>query len=323
MLDVLIIGCGNIAGRFDELRNREALPLTHAGAYRRHPGFRLAACVDLDQTHLDAFSQYWQVNVKASKVEDLHQQPGAFDVISICSPTEFHVHHLEAALALGPKIVFAEKPLTTNALETKHWVDRFEQNGIALVVNYTRRWQPDIVELAANLRAGQYGTIRSASGVYSKGIANSGSHMLDLLRNLFGEIVLVAVGSPSWDFWEDDPSVPAMLRSEGGVPIMLNIGDARDYSLFELRIVTESGTIEMTDGGMNWVWRSAQDSVQFPGYKSLGESRASEGDYSKAMLAAVSNIARHIKNGESLACDGQTALAAQVICDQIYAAAVK
>ena len=323
MLDVLIIGCGNIAGRFDELRDREALPLTHAGAYRRHPGFRLAACVDPDETRLDAFSEHWQVGVKASKIEDLRHQSGDFDVISICSPTEFHVHHLEAALALKPKLVFAEKPLTTNTLETGRWVNRFEQNGIALAVNYTRRWQPDIIALAANLRSGQYGAIRSASGVYNKGIANSGSHMLDLLRNLLGEISLVAVGSPSWDFWEHDPSIPAMLRSESGVPIILNIGDARDYSLFELRIVTESGTIEMTDGGMNWVWRSARDSVQFPGYKSLGESRASEGDYSKAMLGAVSNIAEHIEGGESLACDGQTALAAQIICDQIYAAAVK
>lgn len=322
MLDVLIIGCGNIAGRFDESGGPGVLPLTHAGAYRMHPGFRLAACVDPDQERLDAFGKYWEVDQKANKIEDLDHQSGAFDVISICSPTAFHTHHLEAALALTPRLVFAEKPLTTNALETGRWIDLFEQAGIALSVNYTRRWQPDIVSLAADLRAGQYGAVRSASGVYNKGIANSGSHMLDLLRNLLGEISLVAVGSPSWDFWEDDPTIPAMLQSENGVPIMLNIGDARDYSLFELCIVTESGTIDMIDGGTNWIWRTSDNSDQFPGYKSLGKSRMSEGNYSKAMLAAVSNIAEHIESGESLACNGRTALSAQTICDQIRSAAL-
>ena len=45
-LSVLIVGCGRIAGGFDEKRAPEEFALSHAGAYSKRTDVVLAACVD-------------------------------------------------------------------------------------------------------------------------------------------------------------------------------------------------------------------------------------------------------------------------------------
>ena len=48
-LRVLIVGCGNIAGLFDQERSHYDFPYTHAGAYIRDGRCSLAACVEADE----------------------------------------------------------------------------------------------------------------------------------------------------------------------------------------------------------------------------------------------------------------------------------
>jgi predicted dehydrogenase len=320
--DVLLIGCGNIAGRFDEDRPVDAPPLSHAGAFRADGGFRIAACVDPDTDRRSAFVRHWNVAESAATLTDLEGAPGRFDLISICSPTAFHDADLAAALALKPRLVFAEKPLTGTASASRAWVERYEATGIGLAVNHTRRWAPDVVELAAGLAAGAYGAVRSASGTYNKGIGNNGSHMIDLLTILLGQLALVGTGAPCFDFWDDDPSISALLVAGDDIPVTLNIGNARDYALFDLRIVTETGTIEMIDGGLGWIFRSAGESTQFVGYRSLQSGETKAGRYFDAMRAAAANLHAWLDNGTPLASDGRTALTAQQLCDSIREAAL-
>lgn len=322
MLDVLIIGCGNIAGRFDEGRDATAGRLTHAGAFGAHGGFTLKACVDPDKARRAVFQAYWEVDQGADSVEALGAPAGRFDVISICSPTSLHDTHLAAGLALQPKLVFAEKPLTGSVAATDEWVQRYAAAGVLLAVNHTRRWAADVVELAAALAAGRYGRVRSASGHYTKGILNNGGHMIDLLAMLLGPMELIAAGDAVWDHWPDDPSVPALLRTANGVPVTLNVGHAGDYALFELRLVTEHGVIAMIDGGMTWEKRDVVPNPDFPGYRALGPAVRQDGRYTGAMAAAAENIHRAITYGDALACDGAVALTAQRLCEAIRAAAL-
>ncbi len=313
----MLIGCGNIGGRFDEDRPADALPLSHAGAFRAQGGFRIAACVDPDAERRAAFARHWDVAEQGANVADLGAEAGRFDLVSICSPTAVHVEDLAAALALQPRLVFAEKPLTLTAGASADWAARYEAAGVGLAVNHTRRWAPDVIALAADLAAGRHGAVRSASGFYTKGIGNNGSHMLDLLAMLLGPLSLVAAGAPRFDFRENDPSVPALLTAGDDIPVTLNIGDAGDYALFELRIVTENGTIEMIDGGLGWIVRPAGESANFTGYRTLQPGAASEGRYFEAMRAAAANLYDWLEHGAPLASDGRTALTAQKLCDSI------
>jgi predicted dehydrogenase len=315
-LTVLILGGGAIAGGYDAERV-DGLPLTHAGAFAADPRFRLAAVVEPDEPRRVAFQARWDVAASAASIEALGARPGDFDVISVCSPTELHARHLAAALALEPRLIFAEKPVARSVREAARLVDQCEDAGIALAVNYTRRWDPQVQALATQLKAGDWGAVRAVTGVYNKGVVHNGGHMIDLLRLLLGELRLDWAGPPRDDFWADDPTVPAVLTSEDGVPVHLVPGHAGDYALFELTIVAEKGHLSMIDGGMGWVVRRTGDSPHFPGYRALAQGAVSTGGYPNAMTNAVDNIARAILHGDALACTGRDALAAQTLCENI------
>jgi len=320
MFDVLLIGCGNIAGGFDAAR--EGLPpLTHAGAFSESPDFRIAACIDPDAARREAFRARWKVGQAAESVAALGAEPGRFDVIGICSPTVFHAEHLEAAIALRPRLIFCEKPVTPSAAETEYWVRAAAEAGVLLAVNHTRRWAPDVVRLAEELRTGAHGTVRSVSAVYNKGVLNNGAHMIDLLRMLVGELRVLGTGAAVADFWPDDPTVPAMLVTADGVPVHLATGDARDYALFEVTIVTEAAVITMEEGGLWWRIRAARPSETFAGYRAIDIGERVAGQYFEAMRAAAANIAAALHHGAPLASDGASALAAQRVCEAIRGAA--
>ena len=317
---VLILGCGNIAGRFDERRTFDAEPLTHAGAFSRVGGFELSACLDPDSERRSAFQRYWHVREALQDSAALVGRVGQFDVISICSPTAIHADHLELALRLRPRIVFCEKPVTPSAQETRAWAERFEAAGIPVAVNHTRRWASDIVRLRVQIHAGDWGPVRSAVGIYGKGLLNNGSHMVDLLQFLLGPLSVECAGQAVFDFWKSDPTIPAMLRTRDGVPIQLATSHARDYSLFELQLITEEGVIALEESGMRWRVRQPVDNAHFAGYRSLNNGAFTDGEYLLAMSRAVANIRDVLDKGAELASTIGSALQAQLVCEQICAA---
>jgi predicted dehydrogenase len=316
-LQVLIVGCGNIAGGFDQRRPEGYLPYTHAGAYSRDKRFRLAACVEPDDMRRSEFMAAWGVPIGFRSIQEALASRDQFDVVSICSPTDCHAHDLEIASRLSPKLIFCEKPLTSSVVETKRLVAECAQLNIPLAVNYTRRWDAEVIKLQADMQSGRWGALRSVVGYYNKGIANNGSHMLDLLHLLIGPMDIVKVGKPIDDFFVDDPTLPVWLEGPQDVPVLLACGHAGDYAIFELQLVFSQGTLTMEEGGLFWRERRVQGSETFKGYRTLDAGVRRAGQYPGAMLNAVDNIYRAIKRGDPLASTGESALAAQCVCEQI------
>jgi predicted dehydrogenase len=319
VLSVLIIGCGAIAGGYDAGKPQGSKPLSHAGAFRAHGGFGLAACVDPDDAQRNAFVERWDVQTSYADLADVRS---SFDIVSICSPTRFHAAHIDAALALRPRLIFAEKPITATLADSVAIVAACAAAAVPLAVNYTRRWAPDIVALRHDIAAGTYGAVRAANAVYNKGVLNNGSHMVDLLHFLLGSLELVAAGQPYWDFWPDDPTIPALLATAGGVSITIGTAHATDYAIFELTLITESGTITMTNGGSRWIIRRRIDSPQFAGYRELGEGSSHPGSYDLAMTAAVAELHAAVMADGPLSSTGESALVAQTLCEDIRMAAI-
>lgn len=319
MLDVLFIGCGNIAGGFDAARPGTPTPFSHAGAYQAHGGYALRACVDPDAARRAAFQQHWQVKQGYASLQEVLQQGLRFDVISICSPTSCHAEDLRLTLALKPRLVFCEKPLTASLQQSQDLASLYQQAGIPLVLNYTRRFDARARALASQLQQGEWGRVRSASAVYNKGLANNGSHMLDLLEMLLGPLRLLAAGAAVADMWQHDPSIPALLETEDGVPVTLNCSHAGDYSLFELELVTERGTVKMENGGLDWQERRAGPSPTFPGYLALGPAQHHPGTLGSAALAAVTEIQAVLEHRQTPSCTASHGVAVQRLCETIRA----
>lgn len=316
-LAVLIVGCGNIAGVFDQSRREVDCPLTHAGAYSRDNRFEIVACVEPDNDCRINFMDFWSIPNGFRKIDDVLGSDLHFDVISICSPTVCHSHDLDVSLHLHPKLIFCEKPATASIEDTKRCVDVFHLHNILLGVNHSRRFDPDISILQANMLEGKWGELRSVIGCYNKGILNNGSHMIDLLHLLVGPMRVVKVGKPVEDFFQDDPTVPVWLKNEQGIPIQLSCAHAADYAVFELQFIFSRGILTMEDGGLYWRERQIIDSDIYKGYRVLSEGVRRAGQYPRAMMQAVDNIYDAITKGTQLASTGETALQAQQMCEKI------
>ena len=314
-LRVLVVGCGNMAGGFDTARGgADAPPLTHAGAYRRDGRFALAACVEPDDARRLAFMRDWEV---LAGFRSIGEAGGSYDIVSICSPTSAHAGDLEATLAFQPRAVFCEKPVTESAERTQQYVERCKASGIALAVNYTRRWDASVQALREEIREGRRGPLRSAVAYYNKGLLNNGSHMLDLLQLLLGPLRVVKTGRPVADYAPNDPSIPAWLESESQIPVLLACGHAEDYALFELELVFANAIVRMEEGGLYWRERGVENSTTFAGYRVPGVGVRRSGAYPQAMLRSVGNIFGAIHYGEALASTGESALRVQRLCEEI------
>ncbi len=315
--NVLLIGCGNIAGGFDLCADPKADPYTHAAAFAKNKNFKLQTCIDPDKVKLNKFKDKWNFEEAYTTIDAISECRGKYAVISICTPTSFHHEHLIFALSLKPKLIFCEKPIATSYLDAKFHVRQCEAANVLMAVNYTRRWSPDILQLKNDLSNGQWGEIRSVNGIYSKGLLNNGSHMLDILTYLLGPLKLISCGLPVIDYSTEDPSVPIFLQSENNVPVFMNIGCAADYSIFEFEIYTEHGVLAIEGGGAKWRIRKPIDSKVFNGYKILDIEENRIGCYRKSMASAISNINQVIDGEAELLSTGQSALLSHVIVDDV------
>jgi predicted dehydrogenase len=316
-LSVLVVGCGNIAGGFDRGRAASDWPYTHAGAYRRDGRFDLVACVEPDGSRRQTFMDDWSVAEGFASMAEVREREMAFDIISICSPTACHAADLAMALDMRPKAVFCEKPIASSLSESEGLVARYREARLPLAVGYTRRWDPEVNRLRAEIATGKWGVLRSATAIYNKGISNNGSHMLDLLHFLVGPLSVVCVGEAVADYLETDLSIPAWLVTSSSAPVHLACGHAADYTIFELQLVFSEGVLSMEEGGQFWRERHATDSDLFIGYRVLGAGIRRTGGDHQAMTAAAANLYQAVVANEPLASTGDTALAALRLCNEI------
>ena len=314
---VLIIGCGAIAGGYDADRSTDDWPLSHAGAIARDDRFELAACVDPDDTALEAFSKRWRVPKAAPSLEALTASPGDFDVIVITSPTEHHGAHLDAALSFEPRFVFCEKPLAKDLAEAERIAAEYEAAGIPLGVNYTRRFPSDTALLADEQWTRNHGELISAAGTYTKGVVHNGSHLVDFIQFAVGPLKLVSVGPARFDHWDDDPTVSAILEAPNGAPVHLIAGDARKISDFELTLTYEGGQSVTKEGGRYSEWRPVVDSDTYAGYRVLGRAEERDTLIDQAMVNAYASIGHVLADIGNFPSTAVTALSAQRLCEEI------
>jgi len=298
----LIIGCGAIAGGYDEGDIAGPDVQTHAKAFQHHDGFDLSGCIDRDHARAQEFAKIWQVGQVYQNLDQALADRN-FDVISVCTSTPDHEKILRKLHATNPKLVFCEKPLTDRMASARNMATLYQGR---MAVNYLRRFDPDIRRLARRIAGGEYGDLLSAKACYNKGLYNNGSHMTDLIQMLTGPLKVIEAGAITGDFWPDDPTISAVLESRNGAPVGLTGSDVRDGMIFDLELVFEGARISLTDFS-NRITIRTQD----------GGEQSFTCDLDRGMLNAVSNIHDHLTTGAGLFSTGENAVQALGICADI------
>jgi len=320
-----IIGCGQIAGGYDEYAKDDQIR-THAKAYQQQQATKLVAVVDRDHRRVKKFSAHWGVPetyADAAKMLSIVKP----DIVSICTPDNAHEEMLELCLEYpSVKAVWCEKPLMTEVKNAGAIVSGYTQKGVVLSVNYWLRWDAEIQHIKSALQKGKMGNIQKVVVYYTKGICHNGSHAVDLLLDWFGLPGEMQVFGSRADFTADDPTVDARLLVDG-VPIYLIGADAREYSIFEIDILGTLGRVNVEVSGRETRWFQRRPDQVYKGYKVLRPSPQSNLSFklnlSSAMAGALQEIIEAISTGKPVRSNGHTALATLKVCSELAGHAKK
>ncbi len=122
------------------------------------------------------------------------------DIVSICTPDADHFDTFKQVASFpSVKGIWCEKPIAINVAQGEEMVQLAKDNGIALVVNYIRRYQSFYQSIKKEMNT-LLGEIRRITCYYSGGITTNGSHLIDLLHYFFGRCESVSARKENSDY---------------------------------------------------------------------------------------------------------------------------
>lgn len=272
---VAIVGCGNIGAQWDYSEGGRSHSLSHTAGFSRQPGAELCGLCDIDMERARKAADRWGGEAFADFARMIDQARP--DLLVIAGPTAERSDCIDLALARGVKFFVIEKPLAHDLTTAQTIEAKLRGAGARALVNFSRRWDPAMTGLRHALADGQFGTMQRIAGFYGKGIANNGSHMVDLAAFLLDAVPVSAraLGSPlagSESDWSPsrDPALDAEViyrHPEGRETQLTMIGtDQQAMTLFEMRLLLQSAVIDIRLGGRDIEIRSAVPDDIYPGY---------------------------------------------------------
>lgn len=281
---------------------------SHAAAWTNHPGVRLGGLVDPDPARLAEASTRW----RAPGFETLDRMLATVrpEIVSVASPDESHAAILDQVLeAPSVQAVLAEKPLALDVDEARRLVAKARDRGVVLAVNYVRRFAPSHRQLERWLAGKPLGRIELVRGSYVRGIKHNGTHWLDLVRFLVGEIAEVrGTGTVPPD--AADATIDVELAFANGARGQLHGLVTAPYSLFELDLVGDRGRVRIIDAGQRVETFVATPSRRFPGFRELLPAAGPTGGLADLLMHAATDLVEALATGREPAATGDDAVIA-------------
>ena len=301
-----IVGCGRIGCAFDDDPRRPWVS-THAKAYTQTPGFELAALADVDMTRVERYADQYHVPGRYDDYRRMLDE-AALDVVSLCTPADTHRVVCEAAIEAGIRAIFCEKPIAATVDDADAMIERCRDAGVLLMIDHQRRFDRFHRDIAEWIQSGGIGGVQQVTCYSIAGVANSGSHLFDLLRMCFGEIAWVqGVYSRNASPLADDPNVDGWVGFDSGLIATVQSLDVKQYVLFEMNVLGEKGRLRITANGLEAEYQEARPSHRFAEYRELyhTESPVDASGPHEFMLQAMAHLHDCVSKGTAPWCTGE------------------
>lgn len=272
LLKALIIGAGTKGALYPDER------LTHAHAFSGF-GFDLIGFVDSDPLNLQKASERWGKPSFQSIEEAFVQKP---DVVTVAVSDTAHFEVLKAIAEQEhkPRLVFTEKPFCQNYAQATEIAELYQEQGIEISVNFSRRFLPEFQDLECF-------SFKRFVGTFTKGIHNL-SHLVDLATLLDVEIIQT-------------------------VQI-----DRSDLNVFEVDLYGYMGKISILDHGaqIRHIPSKPRPDYSEDTVLDYDKEQITRVALPKAMGFAARNIYKHLKEGKPLLSTIENALHVMEVCDR-------
>jgi predicted dehydrogenase len=240
MYKVGIIGCGNIAYKYNEIFTK--WPVTHMSAYNVHPKTTITAVSDFNKENIKQCSEIYNVpNSYTDHKKMLENEK--LDIVSICTPCETHAEIIRDIAKYKVKAIFCEKPFTNNLDDAKEVTSLCKSKGILLVVNFQRRHDLFYQYVKDNMTQ-LVGDVKKVIFTYSGGVVNNGSHAFDLLNYYFGDIEeLNAEIDDSTQI--DNPNLSVFIKFKSGIRGLITTYNISNHSCFGMSIIGTKAKLDL------------------------------------------------------------------------------
>ena len=242
-LKCAVIGCGRIGCGFDD--NQSNLIKTHAGSYFKNSQTNLVALCDIDKKKIEKYAKKYKISKTYTSTSELFKNE-KLDCVSICTLVSTHLKIVEEAANSGVKGIFLEKPISDSINDAKKIIEICKRNKIKLQIDHQRRFHPVYLKIKKVLDEKKIGEIQFINVYYGAGIANTGSHMFDLLRMLFGEIKYVkSKYSKNKSQNKNDPNLDMTIEFFNSITCQINSLDYTNYAIFNMEIYGMKGVLKI------------------------------------------------------------------------------
>jgi len=322
-----MIGFGRIAAGFaaDSKVAKTHRFASHAQVLATHPRFEWIGVAEPDAAKRANATGDWMVPHATESAGSLSSLV-APEVVVLAMPPRGRLEALEVFEAV--RAVVVEKPIGASVVEAERFLAHCRDNDILVQTNYWRRAEPLFRDLANGGLEDRIGRVQGATAVYGGGLRNNGSHLIDLCRMLFGEIVTVQALGPvkSADRSPIDGDIEAAfaLGHAAGLTVSAMPLDFGAYREIALEIWGMNGRISLTQE--TTILREYRTTAhrQLEGAVEIADDDAPHAEApisGTALRALYDNLVDALDAGAKLWAEGAEALAAERAIEAVVSSA--
>jgi predicted dehydrogenase len=298
-----IIGLGRIGAGFDDTVTKSVN--THAGAHHKSKNVELISLCDIDSKKLKKYSKKYNVSSVYRDFQKMLKEE-SLDIVSICTHADSHLNLVKQAIKYNIKGIYLEKPISNSLNDASKIINLCKINNVSLQINHQRRFDKFYDNIKNLIEKNSFGSIQNVVIYYGGGVANTGSHIFDLIEFLFGKISWVE-GKKSLNISNNlsDPNLNGIIHTKSGVVCYLHSIDLKNYGIAEFDILFEKGRIkiDLTKSTCKlFTVAPRQPNLSYPLLipmkKNIPQSK-------NLILLGLDNLCNSIRNTEPLLCSGE------------------
>lgn len=252
------------------------------------------------------------------------------NAIYIATPPYLHCEHTIRAARAG-KHILCEKPMALTVEECQRMIDACRQAGVTLMIAYYRTFFPNIVRMKGLMDEGAIGDVvlarvnctayynptqhdlsswRVNPEISGGGVLmDIGSHRIDLLQYLMGDVVSVRGYAETVHLDVDvDDSAVFTLRFASGAHAVVNINWNVGFLVDDVEVYGTEGCLRC----------SPLNSGNLTLEKSGDRFELDRVPLPFTHTGLIEDFVNHLKTGEPIRCTGEAGLKTNAIIAQIY-----
>lgn len=229
------------------------------GAWTEICDAEIVAVYNRTRSKAEKIAEYFNIPRVYSDPEELFRNEKP-DFVDIITDVDTHSHFVDLALKHGIKKIICQKPMAPDFTTARRMVSNCSQAGAKLYIHENYRWQAPVRRYKRIIDSGAIGKVFKARVSFLSGfpvfdnqpflmeldhfiLTDMGSHVLDVIRFLFGECDELWCQTKSVNKGiKGEDMVAAFLKMKNGIPVYTELSYAsvvEHDSFSTLHILTE------------------------------------------------------------------------------------